>query len=399
MSEESPELPRVLIADDSRMVRASIIREIRDRFDCREESDGESAWQALLVDSSIELLITDIGMPRLDGYELIERLRGSAISRLKKLPVIVISGDEEDASRERARTLGANDFIRKGIGSAELIARLDSLSQLGRASRELEESREALAQQSPLDPASGLATRSYMQWRGSQDLALARRKPGSTSVMVVEIDDFQALVANRGEVLAERIAKRLRGILASRVRHEDTVSELSRAQFAVLAPLSDMVATCAFALRLQSAIDKLVMTYRSEKIQIGVSVGVASSPEDEAGTLDELIGIAVQRLQAAQAAGGRRVVGNAGEVTRDRLASMLRAAASVDQALARLRLGDGEAVAPQLPQLVAALLPLLSELETRHELGLPLQALAGFAAGSEDAQEPGSRPDSGVEPV
>ena len=70
-------LPRVLIIDDSRMVRASIIRHVRDRFDVREEADGEAGWRTLLVDPTIQAVITDIGMPNLDGYGLLERIRSS----------------------------------------------------------------------------------------------------------------------------------------------------------------------------------------------------------------------------------------------------------------------------------------------------------------------------------
>lgn len=375
MSEEQVHQPRLLIVDDSRMVRASIIKQIRGHFDCREESDGISAWEALLIDSAIELVITDIGMPRLDGYGLIERLRGSRIPRLQKLPVIVISGDEDDAARERARQLGANDFITKGIGTSELIARLDSLSKLGQTSRELEASREALANQSPVDPSSGLATRSYMNWRGSQDLALARRHQGGASVMVVEIDDFGGLEASRGAELAGLIARRLRGILSNKVRHEDTVSELAPGRFAVLAPLSDMLSSCAFALRLHGAIDKLVMTYRDEKIRIGISVGVASSYVDGLMTLEELIELAIERLQQAQAAGGRRVVGQDGVVTREVVEQLLRNVISIDQVLSRLRLGDESDLPGRERDVVAALLPLLARIESLHKLGIPLAKL------------------------
>lgn len=57
-------LPRILIVDDSRIVRATIIKRIRDRFDAREEVDGEAGWEALLIDPTLQLVITDHTMPR-----------------------------------------------------------------------------------------------------------------------------------------------------------------------------------------------------------------------------------------------------------------------------------------------------------------------------------------------
>jgi two-component system cell cycle response regulator len=375
MSEEIGAMPRLLVVDDSRMVRASIIKQIRHRFDCREEVDGESAWEALVVDSGIQVLITDIGMPRLDGFGLIDRVRKSRIARLQKLPIIVISGDEDDVARERARVLGANDFITKGVGTSELIARLDTLSSYGRTHRELEESREALAQQSPLDPDTGLTTRAYLNWRASQDLALAKRTQGGVSVMVIEIDGFEDLSARRGNEVAALIAKKLRAILALKVRHEDTVSELGAGRFMVLSPLADMVAACAFALRLQSAISKLVMTYRDEQIRISVSAGVASTYVDGTDTLSRMTELAHERLQAASGSGGNRVWAHQGEVTPDMLDGMLRRAVSVDQALSRLRLGNHDEVAQLLPDLLVAMQPLLKFAEGQLELGLPLNRI------------------------
>ena len=93
-------LPRILVVDDSRMVRASIVKHIRGRFEAREEPDGEAAWEALLVDPAIEIVLTDIGMPRLDGYGLLERLRASKLPRVRDLPVVIISGDEVRCGKE-----------------------------------------------------------------------------------------------------------------------------------------------------------------------------------------------------------------------------------------------------------------------------------------------------------
>lgn len=118
MSDESDQtLPRILIIDDSRMVRLSILRQVRDRFEVREEADGEAGWQTLMVDPTIQAVITDIGMPRLDGYGLLQRIRSSRISRINTLPVVVISGDDEPDVRVKAKSAGATDFIAKGIGN------------------------------------------------------------------------------------------------------------------------------------------------------------------------------------------------------------------------------------------------------------------------------------------
>lgn len=379
MSEqENQPLPKVLIVDDSRMVRASLVKLIRGRFEFREEADGEAGWQALLVDPTIELVLTDIGMPQLDGYGLLERIRGSRVARVREMPVIVISGDEDDSARERARKLGANDFITKGIGAAELVARLDSLTRLAQTQRELEESRAALAKQSPVDPSTGLATPSYLTWRGEQELALAKRRQGHLSVLVIEVDHYDQLVVKYGDHVAQLVTRKLSGILGTKVRTEDTVTQFGASQFACLSPGTDHGGCCAFALRMQKNIEKLVMTYREDRIRISVTIGIASTVTDGLRSVTDLIGVATQRLEAGKASGGNRVVGDQGEVTQEAVDALVRKVVSIDQALAQLRGGDPAEVDANLAAVVSTLMPLLQLIEARTGFGIPLERLSNY---------------------
>ena len=378
MSDHSDQsLPRILIIDDSRMVRASIIRHVRDRFDVREEVDGEAGWQTLLVDPTIQAVITDIGMPRLDGYGLLERIRSSRLSRINTLPVAVISGDDEPEVRVKAKSAGATDFISKSIGNIELLARLEALTQLARTQRDLEESRAALATASPVDPASGLATPSYLHYHASQELSLARRHNGELSVMVVEIDQFDSVVTRYGAHVAQLINRKLSKILATRLRKEDTVAELATGRFAVVSPSTSMSGAGAFALRLCGAIDQIVMTYREERIRIHLTVGLATSEAGRMQTVSHLIGVALQRVASGQAAGGNRVIGDRGELTPEMMPVPPKPPVSIDQILQQLRASGADAeLRKQLPDAIRTLLPLLELIESELPSGLPLAALA-----------------------
>jgi len=374
--EENIPLPRVLIVDDSRMVRVSISKHIRERFDVREAADGEDGWQALLVDPSIQVVISDLGMPKLDGYGLLERIRASKLSRIAELPVIIISGEEDDAARVKARELGATDFITKGIGTVELTSRLEALTRLAQATRELEQSREALALGSPVDPHSGLATQAYMEWHGNQELALARRRNGDLAAMVIMIDGFDKLLAEYGVHITELINRKLSKILSSKVRKEDTVSQMAPGQFAVLCPSTNIDGCSAFALRLQRAIDKLVMTYRDRQIRMTVTVGIAAgSGSNEHLTLSELIGLAVERVKVGIAAGGNRVISESGEIDPAQLQRFVRLPVSIDHVLMQVRAGAIHEVADRIPDVLGTLMPLLELIEQQIHCGLPLDAL------------------------
>ncbi len=391
MSDETISLPRVLIVDDSRMVRASISRNIRERFDVREEADGEAGWEALLIDPSIQVVISDLGMPRLDGYGLLERIRSSKLSRIQELPVIIISGEEDDVARVKARQMGATDFITKGTGTVELLSRLEALTRLARATRELEASREALASHSPVDPESGLVTQAYLNWHGNQELALARRRNGNLAAMVIVIDHFDKMVSDYGVHITELINRKLSKILSSKVRKEDTVAQMAPGQFAVLCPSTDLDGCSAFALRLQRAIDKLVMTYRDTRISMSVTVGIAAgSGGSEATTLSHLIGLSVQRAQSGVNSGGGKVIAESGEITPGELSRFVRLPVSIDHVLMQIRSGATSEVLLRLPDVAATLMPLLDLIESEFRCGLPLDAMRQLRRrppGEEDPHE------------
>jgi CheY-like chemotaxis protein len=189
MASDLNQLPRVLIVDDSRMVRATLIKHIRSHYDYREEGDGEAAWQVVVLDHAIQAIICDLSMPVLDGFGLLARIRNSRLARIRQLPVIMISGDEDEASRERAKALGVSDFIMKGAGATEVLSRLESLIRLTHTERELEKNKDQQVQ----DPDTGLFTRKYIELQAAQALSHASRHNSEVSVMLLGFDRFDGL--------------------------------------------------------------------------------------------------------------------------------------------------------------------------------------------------------------
>ena len=379
MAEEEAEvLAKILIVDDSRMVRASLVKQIRNRFRIREETDGEAGWEALLVDPEIRLVLTDLSMPKLDGFGLLERIRESKVARIQELPVVIISGDEDDVARGRALKLGASDFVSKGAGCNEITVRLDSLLSLNAARSELALSRHALAEQGTVDPVSGLSTPAYLNRQGEQHLSQARRHQVPMSVMLVEIDHYEQLIEWHGGHVAELITRKLARILASKVRQEDTISQLSGARFVVLSPNTDMAGCCAFAVRLQKAIDKLVMVYRDERIRIAVTIGISGAESDGTQSVENLIGVAMERVRCGVAAGGSRIVSKEGEIDEALAERYAVQSLSLDHALLQLRIGAEDEVMSRLADVIAAAMPLFKLLEERLHFGIPLGELENY---------------------
>lgn len=370
---------KVLIVDDSRMVRASITKAIKSRFDYREEADGEAAWSALLHDPNIELVITDVGMPRLDGFSLLERIRSSDLSHIREMPVIILSGDETQAERLRAKKLGANDFITKGLDSVDIVGRIDGVFKLARLREDLMmqsvyrqtnlESETMHAREPepvPVTPqmidsmATVINLRAFMQ--GGNTASALEADPVKTAV-VVAIDNFSLLETQYGQKITQLLHRKLEKILVSQIRPGETVEPLASGTVVLYSPNADLVGRCAFGLRVCRAIEKMVMAYGQDRVKITVSVGVAGVEGLDKTTRMHLRAVAQDRLLMAQTNGGNRVFGENGEVGTATLASLTHLPISVDRALILLRAGAYRNVLKNRAELETVLAPLLALLK------------------------------------
>jgi chemosensory pili system protein ChpA (sensor histidine kinase/response regulator) len=103
--------PRVLVADDSRLAREATARLLASAgYQSITVEDGWEAWETL-GERRFDAVVTALEMPRLDGFQLISRIRGEAT--LRGLPIIVLSSRTSQAARERALAAGANAFLPK----------------------------------------------------------------------------------------------------------------------------------------------------------------------------------------------------------------------------------------------------------------------------------------------
>jgi len=354
-------LPRVLIVDESRMVRATLIKRIRDQYDFREEFDGEAGWQALVLDHSIQLVICSLSMPVLDGHGLLARVRTSKLARLREMPVLMLSGDDEEA-RERAKALGVSDFINKGIGTAELLARIDSLVKLSQAQTQLHENREQQVQNAE----TGLFTRKYIELQAAQAMSHAMRHNNQVSALVLGFDHFGALREEHGDEVVKQLQLSFSKMLANKMRKEDSLGHFAGSQFAVVSPGTPYLSCESFANRLREAILVANIAIHGQRVSLSVSVGVANSPADgvtSAGALLELAGV---RLKEAQQAGGNRVVACQANPASELIVPALA------HAIELIRAGQESAVIPHLLKLGRQVVPLLQLLERELKLGLPL---------------------------
>jgi diguanylate cyclase (GGDEF)-like protein len=230
MGDETATKARVLVADDSKLMRKAALKMLGEEFDIVLTEDGQQAWIQLESDPTIQVLFTDLNMPNCDGYELLARVRGSGDAGIASMPVIVMTGAENDEdARMQALQAGATDFITKPFTTTDLVARARAHVSHRAKERQLEA-------QSTLDALTGLANRAGFLQRLQQDLAYSRRHLQPMCVVRIELDDFRRLFLGYGREVAEGLLLRVAKMLQARIRKEDTAARIGLGGFALSLP-------------------------------------------------------------------------------------------------------------------------------------------------------------------
>lgn len=114
----------LLVDDDPHILRALDITLRAHGYEVIPAADGAAALRAAAAHRP-DLAIVDLGLPGVDGLEVIEALRGTA----SEIPVLVVSGRTDSQDKVRALDLGADDYVTKPFATDELLARLRALSR------------------------------------------------------------------------------------------------------------------------------------------------------------------------------------------------------------------------------------------------------------------------------
>ena len=326
--------PRVLIVDDSKVIRSTVAKVIRSSFDTCDAADGESAWALIERDQGIVAVISDLSMPNLDGFGLLRRIRSSTSPRIRDLPFLVISGNEDDATRRRARDEGANDFISKSIKPVEAVARIDNLLRFVKAKHDLESSHQALKvedDEQMWDRVTGAFTSVYLLTEGARHFAHARQQGAPLSAVSLRIETHAEIEAKFGSAAAGQLLGRLVKLVQGMLRAEDAMGRMGEALFTVLLPGTAAEQAVAIAQRLRQRLDTARITHGAEVVRIRTVLGVAALGNDNVASVEELLKTALGRLERAAARGDAQ---RPAAATPNDLGSTLPRAAPIDVATA-----------------------------------------------------------------
>lgn len=296
-NEENSSKPRIIVADDSKLVRKTATKILGDKFDLVLAEDGEEAWKILNTDPSIQVVLSDLGMPKLDGYQLIERIRLASNEGIRNIPVIVLTGAaEEESVKKKVFEIGATDFVTKPFKSVELIARLEAHASYRRDKASLQEKVD-------IDVLTGTLNRKGLDEKLEKDISFINRHKQNIALVIFELDNFKGITEKAGQRGAEKIIQNVSKVLGSAIRREDSFGRYDLAKFLTILPMAKTEGVVMLAKRLCEHIKTFKVNVAGEVINLTLSVGIAAVPKGGTSTAANLLKTAEEALANAKTVG------------------------------------------------------------------------------------------------
>ncbi|QDU60981.1 Response regulator PleD [Planctomycetes bacterium Pan216] len=286
------------MVDDSvviqRLVRSRLAA---DGFEVCTADDGK---QALAVVASLkpDVILLDIDMPVLDGYEVCRRLKEESATRL--IPVIFLTAQSHTEDKVRALDMGAVDYVTKPFDPIELRARV-------RSAFRTKYLLDLLEQKAQIDGLTGLYNRSYLERRLEQEFDRVQRYQSSMSCVMIDIDHFKEINDTYGHLFGDLVLNEVADAMRQQVRAVDLVARYGGEEFVVILPEQHLEGASTFSERLRRHVERMRFVHRKGEAKVTVSIGVASTNELFDPTPRSLLDLADQALYAAKTRGRNRV--------------------------------------------------------------------------------------------
>jgi diguanylate cyclase (GGDEF)-like protein len=304
---------RILIVDD----HDDNIELLRARLEARGYSidsamDGEQALQCV-EKSPPDLILLDVMMPRIDGFEVVRRLKANR--NLPFIPIILQTALDSTEHKVEGLDAGADDYITKPINFAELEARVKSMLRIKRLQdaleereRELSEMNARLLKMAQTDSLTGLDNRRYLEERLEEAFGHSRRLREPLAVVLCDLDRFKSVNDTYGHQAGDAVLRQLARILKQEAREVDRVGRYGGEEFMLLLPGTVLDAAVTFAERVRKAVEAHTFSFDGATLQRTMSCGVAAWPHPRIEDCDALVKAADDALYVAKETGRNRVI-------------------------------------------------------------------------------------------
>jgi diguanylate cyclase (GGDEF)-like protein len=296
--------PRLLIVDDQPVNVQALYQVFAADHQVFMATSGEQAL-ALCASKRPDLVLLDVVMPGMDGYEVCSRLMADPATH--DIPIIFVTAQTDEAAETVGLELGAVDFIAKPINPNIVRARV-------RTQLTLKAQSDLLRHWVYIDGLTGVHNRRHFDEQLTAEWGRAVRNGAPLSVVLLDVDLFKRFNDRYGHQAGDDCLKRVAATLkASLLRPGDMVARYGGEEFVCLLPDTGLDGALALARRLGHDIEALEIEHADSDVApvVTVSLGVSSKSEDTVGTAAALLREADAQLYIAKSRGRRQACGAA----------------------------------------------------------------------------------------
>ena len=296
--------PRLLVVDDQPINIQALYQAFAADHQVFMATGGEQAL-ALCASKQPDLVLLDVVMPGMDGFEVCRRLKADEATR--DIPVIFVTAHHDEAAETRGLDAGAVDFISKPINPTIVRARV-------RTHLTLKAQADLLRQWVYVDGLTGVHNRRWFDERLAAEWGRALRDRSALSVVMIDVDFFKRFNDRYGHQAGDDCLRRVGATLKAGVqRPSDLVARYGGEEFVCLLPDTPLAGALVLARQLGQQVHELQIAHGDSAAApvVSISLGVCSKPEDAVGTADALLREADGQLYLAKSSGRHRACGAA----------------------------------------------------------------------------------------
>jgi two-component system, cell cycle response regulator len=264
---------KILVVDDDEVIRTMMqhLLETSD-FRCDVAKDGPEAIR-MVAEKHPDLIILDVSMPTMDGFEVCRILRGEEKS--SDIPILFLSAKVELEDRMKGFQMGADDYIPKPFSYDELVARIKvSLRKMERLEREKRKS-ESLELVTRCDESTGLFNRKYFDMLLKEEIAKSIHVGAPLSIMLIDIDRLNEINSTYGFHQGNHTIVQLAQLIQQICAGKGIIARYEGGTFAVLMPGRDVKKGAELAEELRRMVESTVIdAYPSGIMKTTITLGV-----------------------------------------------------------------------------------------------------------------------------
>lgn len=305
----------ILVVDDAKFSSAVVGRTLKAAgyTDIRHASSASAAL-VQMEERPVAILVADWLMPEMDGLELTRRVRQLEESTNRYTYVILLTAREGVAALRKAFDEGVDDFVNKSAMNDQLLPRVMAAQRLAemhnrllQENQRLIEANARLRKQTTIDPLTGYGNQQYALKRLDDALRHARQRGGAACLLMIRIDDYDALVTQHGARLLQQIVLAFSRRLKQLVRPMDVLARIRPELFCLITHQPDIANAAPGSFkRLYDGLNHRAYKTPGGFAQLSVSASLVSAGERDQSEAEWLLEHAQRGLD--QSREGRRIV-------------------------------------------------------------------------------------------